>query len=131
MIGASAATSSAARCSITGRTRSAIASNIGPMAICLPPTFPPASPTSRRCLAINGGRPRPPISYDLRRDEGRSRPDPAERTVMTSISTADVSRGPLDASPMTGAQIMVLGLAILLATVDGYDLLGMAFVAPA
>ena len=40
-------------------------------------------------------------------------------------------RGLLDASPMTSAQIMVVGVAVLLAALDGYDVLAMAFVAPA
>jgi MFS family permease len=50
---------------------------------------------------------------------------------MTSETTANVGQGPLDASPMTRAQVVVVGVAVLLAALDGYDVLGMAFVAPA
>ena len=49
---------------------------------------------------------------------------------MTAASPAEFTRGPLDDPPMSRAQIGVLAFAILLATLDGYDLLGMAFVAP-
>lgn len=39
--------------------------------------------------------------------------------------------GLMDASPMSRAQISVLCIAVLLSMLDGFDLLGMAFVAPA
>lgn len=39
--------------------------------------------------------------------------------------------GPLHNAPMTRAQIIVIGAALLLAALDGYDVLGMAYAAPA
>lgn len=39
--------------------------------------------------------------------------------------------GPLSASPMTRPQVIVLCVAVLLSALDGFDVLGMAFVAPA
>ena len=50
---------------------------------------------------------------------------------MTNVTTAGEEQGLLDASPMTRAQIAVICVATLLAALDGYDVLGMAFVAPA
>ena len=41
------------------------------------------------------------------------------------------TENPLDVAPMRASQILVLGLAVLLAALDGYDALSMAFVAPA
>lgn len=49
---------------------------------------------------------------------------------MTPNTSTD-SSGPLDASPMTRAQIGVIIVAVLLSALDGYDVLGMAYVAPA
>lgn len=40
-------------------------------------------------------------------------------------------QGPLDSSPMTRAQIGVICAAVLLSALDGFDVLGMAYVAPA
>lgn len=39
-------------------------------------------------------------------------------------------QGPLDASPMTRPQVMVICVAVLLSALDGFDVLGMAYVAP-
>jgi len=50
---------------------------------------------------------------------------------MITDTTAGEGRGLLDASPMTRTQIVVIGVAVLLAALDGYDVLGMAFAAPA
>ena len=50
---------------------------------------------------------------------------------MTTIVSASEAPGLLDESPMTRAQIVVVCVAILLAMLDGFDVLGMAFVAPA
>ena len=50
---------------------------------------------------------------------------------MTTVNLAAEAQGLLDASPMTRAQIVVVCVAILLAALDGFDVLGMAFVAPA
>src|SRR5579859_414105 len=41
------------------------------------------------------------------------------------------AHSPLDASPMTRAQVLMICIAVLLAALDGYDVLAMAFVAPA
>ena len=41
------------------------------------------------------------------------------------------SRNPLDATPMSGRQILIIALAVVLAALDGFDALSMAFVAPA
>ena len=50
---------------------------------------------------------------------------------MTNENSTAEAGGLLDASPMTRAQIVVIFVAVLLAALDGYDVLGMAFVAPA
>lgn len=50
---------------------------------------------------------------------------------MTEAIQGRESQGPLASSPMTRPQIIVLGVAVLLAALDGFDVLGMAFVAPA
>lgn len=50
---------------------------------------------------------------------------------MTNETAAIAMPSPLDPSPMTRAQVVVVGVAVLLAALDGYDVLGMAFVAPA
>ena len=65
--GASAATSSAVRCSTIGRTRGVTRSSTGPTATISPPTSRPASPTCRRCSATSGGRLPRPTSPDPRR----------------------------------------------------------------
>ena len=46
-------------------------------------------------------------------------------------STPSALEGVLDAAPMTSRQYLLLGIALLLAALDGYDALSMAFVAPA
>ena len=50
---------------------------------------------------------------------------------MTDVASRDGAPGLLDASPMSRAQVMVIWVAVLLAALDGFDVLGMAFVAPA
>ena len=50
---------------------------------------------------------------------------------MTEATTGGEAQGPMAASPMSRAQIVVLAVAVLLAALDGFDVLGMAFVAPA
>lgn len=48
-----------------------------------------------------------------------------------SADTGHTYKGLLDASPMKRAQIAVVCVAVLLSALDGYDVLGMAYVAPA
>ncbi len=50
---------------------------------------------------------------------------------MTEASLVSEPDGLLAASPMSGSQIAVVCVAVLLAALDGYDVLGTAFVAPA
>jgi MFS family permease len=50
---------------------------------------------------------------------------------MTEEIDAGAAEGLLAASPMTGAQIAVVCVTVLLSGLDGYDVLGTAFVAPA
>ena len=50
--------------------------------------------------------------------------------MISQIEGSDVSNL-LDVSPMSRMQISILFIAVLLAMMDGFDLLGMAFVAPA
>jgi len=50
---------------------------------------------------------------------------------MSVPPTGVAGDNPLDAAPMRSRQIMVLILAVVLAALDGYDALSMAFVAPA
>jgi MFS family permease len=50
---------------------------------------------------------------------------------MATTNLEAEQQGLLDASPMTRAQIVVVWVAVLLAALDGFDVLGMAFVAPA
>lgn len=50
---------------------------------------------------------------------------------MTNVNSAGYSQGLLDVSPMTRAQAVVVWVAVLLAALDGFDVLGMAFAAPA
>lgn len=50
---------------------------------------------------------------------------------MSNETAGREPQGLLDASPMTRAQLMVIAVAILLSALDGFDVLGTAFVAPA
>ncbi len=50
---------------------------------------------------------------------------------MTDAVLRAEAPGLLDASPMSRAQVVVIWVAVLLAALDGFDVLGMAFVAPA
>ena len=50
---------------------------------------------------------------------------------MNKVTTAGGAQGLLDASPMTRAQLGVVAVSVLLAALDGFDVLGTAFVAPA
>lgn len=50
---------------------------------------------------------------------------------MTDGNSGAEAPGLLDASPMTRAQTIVVCVGVLLAMLDGFDVLGMAFVAPA
>ena len=45
--------------------------------------------------------------------------------------TVDTPRSTLEDGPMTRAQVLIIGLMVLLSSLDGYDLLSMALVAPA
>ncbi len=45
--------------------------------------------------------------------------------------SGEVGANPLDRLPMHRGQILVLALALLLSALDGFDVLSMAFVAPA
>ena len=45
--------------------------------------------------------------------------------------TGDGTQGLLDASPMSRPQVFVVCVAVLLSALDGFDVLGMAYVAPA
>ena len=50
---------------------------------------------------------------------------------MTALSVSLKSDNPLDQAPLRFRQVLVLAIALLLSTLDGYDSLSMAFVAPA
>jgi MFS family permease len=50
---------------------------------------------------------------------------------VASSSLDGPTPGLLDASPMTKGQILAVGVGVLLAALDGFDVLGMALVAPA
>jgi MFS family permease len=49
---------------------------------------------------------------------------------MNSLITIDGLRATLDESPMTRGRVLVIVLAVLIAGLDGYDMLAMSFVAP-
>ena len=50
---------------------------------------------------------------------------------MTGSDASNTSAGLLDALPIGRRQLFILAMALLLAALDGYDALSMAFVAPA